>query len=77
MNVIGIVIKYLKENDFDGLLCEDADCGCGLDDLAPCGEYDARDCKPAIEVVPPDVEYDRYFAIKGWDKTDRIKITQK
>ena len=48
MNVRNIVFDYLKQNGYDGL-CTD-DCGCGLDDLQPCG-YDKPnnpfDCVPA------------------------------
>jgi hypothetical protein len=35
MNVKEIIIKYLKENGYDGL-CTD-DCGCQISDLCPCG----------------------------------------
>ena len=37
MTVTEIVKKYLKENGYDGLYSED--CGCEVDDLAPCCEY--------------------------------------
>ena len=44
MNVKEIVHEYLRVNGYDGL-CSD-DCGCGLDDLAPCEQcFDA--CVPA------------------------------
>ena len=36
MTVIEIVKQYLKENGYDGLCNED--CGCVIDDLAPCEE---------------------------------------
>lgn len=36
-----MVIKYLKDNGFDGL-CSD-ECGCTLDDLFPC-ETPSADC---------------------------------
>jgi hypothetical protein len=29
-----IIVKYLKENGYDGLCY--TDCGCDIDDLAPC-----------------------------------------
>lgn len=32
-----ILVAYLKEHGFDGL-CGD-ECGCGVDDIAPCYEY--------------------------------------
>jgi len=35
MTVEEIIKEYLTTNGYDGLCCED--CGCGIDDLAPCG----------------------------------------
>lgn len=31
-----MIEKYLKDNGYDGLFCED--CGCEVGDLCPCGE---------------------------------------
>jgi len=76
MNVREIVVKNLKETDFDGLCNVDNECGCGLDDLAPCCD-NILACEPAIEVVPPTNDFDRFFADKGWDQTERIKFTKK
>lgn len=39
-----IVIAHLKSVGADGLCSEE--CGCGIDDLAPCGG-DFSECKPA------------------------------
>jgi len=47
MNAKKIVIAYLKENGYDGLAGDD--CGCGIDDFAPCGEGIGY-CKPAYKV---------------------------
>lgn len=48
--VFEIVAEYLKANGYDGLICEDSHCGCGLDDLMPCGElYDDCQAAHAIE----------------------------
>lgn len=41
-----IVVDYLKANGYDGLYCYDAECGCVLDDLAPCCDYICA-CEPA------------------------------
>lgn len=45
-DVRGIVIDFLKANGYDGLCgCE---CGCGSDDLMPCGG-NWSDCAPGHE----------------------------
>ena len=36
-NLKSIVTEWLKANGYDGL-CNDEECGCGIDDLMPCGE---------------------------------------
>jgi hypothetical protein len=54
-----IVREYLLANGADGL-CTD-DCGCSVDDLAPCG--DCSDCIVAMDVGPKN-GYDRYFEPK-------------
>jgi len=43
-----IIIKYLTDNGYDGLYNNDDDCGCGIDDLLPCGAS-PDDCKPAYK----------------------------
>ncbi len=50
-----IIIAKLKELGADGLCCED--CGCGLDDLCPCGE-DCLDCVPAKKEIIGEIIYD-------------------
>jgi hypothetical protein len=49
MTVREIITKYLKDNGYDGLCCED--CGCEVEDLAPCciGE-NFIDCRPGYKV---------------------------
>ena len=44
MTVREIIKNYLKERHYDGL-CGDG-CGCGIDNLFPCGEINT-DCQPA------------------------------
>jgi hypothetical protein len=41
MTVKEIVIKYLKDNGYDGLYSDD--CGCMIDDLIPCSGYGSMD----------------------------------
>ena len=38
MNVIDIVLEFLEQNNYNGLLNSDYECGCLKDDLVPCGE---------------------------------------
>lgn len=49
--VVDMIKEYLKNHNFDGLCCLDGDenCGCGIDDLAPCGEIGMY-CQPAIKI---------------------------
>ena len=46
MTIKEIVLDYLKEHSFDGLAGDE--CGCGIDDFAPCGEM-RSDCQPAYK----------------------------
>lgn len=46
MDVKDIVIKYLKKNNYHGLCEPSLECGCGIDDFAPCGGM-KMECKPA------------------------------
>ena len=48
MNVKQIIIEHLKSIGADGL-CTD-DCGCGIDDLAPCEQW-CPDCVPARKTI--------------------------
>ena len=48
MTVHEIILEYLEEHGFDGL-CTD-DCGCLLDDLAPCCSESLIDCVPGIKI---------------------------
>jgi len=43
VNVKGIVEHWLRGNKYDGLCSEE--CGCYVDDLAPCGQF-GWDCEP-------------------------------
>jgi hypothetical protein len=42
--VIEIVAEYLERHDYDGLISADGLCGCGKDELAPCGRL-REDCR--------------------------------
>lgn len=54
MAVIEIVKKHLVENNFDGLCYED--CGCGIDDLAPCGNITEK-CDAAYKHICTSCNY--------------------
>lgn len=49
MTVKEIVEKYLRDNGYEGLAGDD--CGCGLDDLAPCDNGFPSECVPAYRVM--------------------------
>ena len=48
MDVLDITKQYLKENGYDGLYCEN-ECGCGIEDLAPC-DGPIHSCRPGYKV---------------------------
>ena len=53
MNTLDMVRDYLERHGFAGLAAED--CGCGLGDLAPCGDGPHPDCDAAqVRVLGPD-----------------------
>jgi hypothetical protein len=73
MNVKEIVTKYLKANDFDGLVNTDVECGCQLSDIFCCDSYCA-DCRPAYKVKPDkDSEWDNEEWIMSTRKRGRIR----
>jgi len=57
VNVREIVTEWLSEHDYDGLWCpNDAECGCFLDDLAPCSDESCLWCEPGVRKPDPDNE---------------------
>jgi hypothetical protein len=47
MNRRELIIKLLESENYIGLVNPDISCGCGLHDLAPCGEcLDLDECLP-------------------------------
>lgn len=53
MNVHDIIQAHLKEIGAEGLANGDEECGCGIDDLAPCGEA-CMGCVPAHCCLIPE-----------------------
>lgn len=48
MNMKELIVKTLKENGFSGLCDTENGCGCGIDDIAPCGsDCNVLNCQPA------------------------------
>ena len=50
MNVMEIVKSHLEKIGADGLCNGDAECGCGIDELAPC-ESIGHACVPATKTI--------------------------
>ena len=46
--VIEILKQHLVDNGFDGLVTDDYECGCGIDDLRPC-DADFAKCLAAYK----------------------------
>lgn len=57
MNCKQIIVTWLKQNGADGLCEPETECGCGLDDLAPCGDGPHPKCKAALKRRLMDGEY--------------------
>ena len=55
MRVRDIIVKHLRDIGADGLACED--CGCGIDDLAPCAPCSCcLQCEPARKKAATEEE---------------------
>lgn len=57
MKTKDIVINYLRNHGYDGLCHRETECGCGLDDFAPCGDGPYHDCETAKARKLKDDEY--------------------
>ena len=60
MTIKEIIKAYLLQNGYDGLCNPDLECGCGNDDLFPCGEC-YEDCIPGY--IGPDTTGEGDFGI--------------
>ncbi len=54
MNVLDIISKWLKDNNFDGLVNPEQECCCPIRDLRPCCE-DITDCEPGKNCPSEDL----------------------
>ena len=52
INVKTILIDFLKQHNYDGLLNADLECGCAIDDLIPC-DFNFSECEPAYKLECP------------------------
>lgn len=62
LTVLQIVKAHLVAGNFDGLYNADAECGCELFDLAPCGEI-GGECRAGYKVPCTDHESEFDFII--------------
>jgi hypothetical protein len=53
MNGKDIIRAFLRANRFEGLFCTEVECGCGIDDLAPC-DGDMGRCFPGYKCMVED-----------------------
>lgn len=67
MRVIEIIKESLKEKGFSGLIHGDGECGCEIDDLAPCG-IDISECRAGYKHCDPRPEHPNGFSI--WDQKE-------
>lgn len=70
-NWLELAANYLKANGYDGLCSVDEECGCSIDDLAPCGCF--YECLPAYDHGNGKAGYrimrrSRPSPGEGWDK---------
>ena len=56
MRAIQILEVHLRANGFDGLVMPDAECGCLVDDLCPCGG-DFANCEAGYKHPGPTAEF--------------------
>lgn len=59
MNCRQMIIRHLLEIGADGLCNPEIECGCGPDDLRPCGAVDVDGCVAAKR------KGDLYFPMEG------------
>ena len=67
-----ITAEHLKANGYDGLCNDDAGCGCGLGDLAPC-DCLSLDCVAAYKKIATEADQD----ICDCEVGDTIYVAEK
>ena len=49
INAIEMIKRYLKDNGYSGLYCEDQECGCSIEDIPQTEYCNLENCYPAYE----------------------------
>lgn len=68
-----ILATFLKDNGYDGLCNPQAECGCSIDDLFPCGEYQHGDCIVAYLGCAEDDPEEDWFYLSKQDAEDSMQ----
>ena len=55
--VLEIVKEYLMKNRFDGLYNKEFGCGCPINNLNPCGDFNSN-CTAGYQVEAPKISSD-------------------
>jgi len=70
-NVYDILVKYLNDNNFDGLSSDDGMCCCDSTYLAPCGDHGITDCRAGYKITDPNDDNHFYICdtkdAKPWE----------
>jgi hypothetical protein len=69
MKVKEIILKYLKDNGYEGLVNEDAECGCELEDLMCC-DNSCENCEPGYKHKCPEGHEFDWIIAASKDKPD-------
>ena len=71
MNAKQMIKEYLYNNGYDGLCSIEGECGCKLDDLAPCYHLSIDDCQAGHlvdcdpETCPVDGDCEWHIEVTG------------
>jgi hypothetical protein len=74
MDVIDIIREYLEKNGYDGLYNSDLECGCEVDDLAPCDNV-GHDCAAGYKY--PCVCGDHDYDVGPEEERDRVLLGKR
>ena len=65
MNLKNIIAAWLKENNYDGLVQENCECGCEISDLMPCDNFSLSCSAGYKKDADPSTGYDFVITKKG------------